>query len=80
MGYRSILESTPEAIQDLALSAHRRLREATELFVSNQNHSAIYLGGLSAEMFLKTACFFVQGASPGAPRRRAHSSFEAQEL
>jgi hypothetical protein len=66
MGYRSVLEATTEAIQDLELSAHRRLREATELFVSNQNHSAIYLGGLAAEMFLKTACFFVLGAPPGA--------------
>jgi hypothetical protein len=67
MGYRSALQSTPEAIQDLALSAHRRLREARHLLGVNQNHSAIYLGGLSVEMYLKTACFLVLKASPGDP-------------
>jgi len=65
MGYRSVLESTAEAINDLELSAHRRLEEATELYVAKRNHSAIYLAGLAAEMFLKTACFFVAGGRPG---------------
>lgn len=64
MGYRAVLEATQETVQDLELSAHRRLDEATHLFVAGRYHAAIYLGGLAAEMFLKTACFFVAGARP----------------
>ena len=36
-----------------------------ELFVAGRHHAAIYLAGLSAEMYLKTACYFLGGASPG---------------
>lgn len=65
MGYRAILEATPETVQDLELAAHRRLDEATALFVADKHHTAIYVAGLSAEMYLKTACFFLGGAKPG---------------
>lgn len=67
MGYRAILESSLETVQDHALSAHRRLDEAADLYIIGRYHSAIYLGGLAAEMFLKTACFFVGGAVPADP-------------
>ena len=65
MGYRALLEATPETVQDLELSARRRLDEATDLYLANRPHVAIYVAGLSAEMYLKTACFFVGGARPG---------------
>ena len=64
MGYRAILEANPETVQDLVLSAARRLDEAMELFIATRNHAAIYVAGLSAEMYLKTACFFLGGAAP----------------
>ncbi len=63
MGYRAILEATDETVQDVALAAARRLDEATTLLMFKRHHTAIYLGGLSAEMFLKTACFMVGGAN-----------------
>jgi hypothetical protein len=70
-GYRAILEGTAESVQDLELSAQRRLDEAAVLYVENRFHTAIYLAGLAAEMYLKTACFFLGGARPG-DRVQAH--------
>jgi hypothetical protein len=67
MGYRAVLEASPETVQDLEVSAHRRLDEAAALFVSDRYHTAIYIAGLSAEMYLKTACFFLGGARPADP-------------
>ena len=67
MGYRAVLEASPETVQDFELSAGRRLDEATTLYLSEKPHTAIYLAGLSAEMYLKTACFFLGGAMPGDP-------------
>jgi hypothetical protein len=67
MGYRAILEATSETVQDTTLSATRRLDEALTLFVHGQYHSSIYLGGLSAEMFLKSACFMLGGAQLADP-------------
>jgi hypothetical protein len=64
MGYRATLEQSPETVQDLELSAPNRLQEAMQLLVAGRHHTAIYLAGLAAEMYLKTACFFVDGAAP----------------
>ena len=64
MGYRAIIEAVPETIQDLEISAYRRLDEAVALFISNQYHTAIYIAGLAAEMYLKTACYDLRGAKP----------------
>jgi hypothetical protein len=64
MGYRTILEASPETVQDLELSAWRRLDEASVLCIGKKYHTSIYIAGLSAEMFLKTACFFLGGAQP----------------
>jgi hypothetical protein len=64
MSYRAFLETHPETVQDLELAARRRLDEAAALLIDGQHHSAIYLAGLSAEMLLKTACFFVDRARP----------------
>lgn len=64
MGYRTVLEGNPETVQDLEFSAIQRLEEALDLYVAGKNHAAIYLAGLSAEMYLKTACFFLGGAAP----------------
>jgi len=54
-------------VQDLEMSAYRRLDEATALYVVERNHTAIYVAGLAAEMYLKTACFFLGGAKPADP-------------
>lgn len=67
MGYRSIIETNPETVQDLELSALRRLDEAGVLYVNQKHHTAIYVAGLSAEMYLKTACFILGGARPADP-------------
>lgn len=67
MGYRAFLEATPETVQDLELAARRRLDEAMTLYIDEWPHTAIYLAGLAAEMYLKTACFFVEGAKPADP-------------
>lgn len=67
MGYRAVLEATDETVQEVSLAAVRRLDEAMTLFMYNRYHTAIYLGGLSAEMFLKTACFIVGGAGLADP-------------
>jgi len=67
MGYRSTLEGSTETVQEVTLAASRRLDEAQKLFVQTRYHTAIYLGGLSAEMFLKTACFAVDGAGLADP-------------
>lgn len=64
MGYRALLEASPETVQDLEISARRRLDEATVLYLADRPHTAIYIAGLSAEMYLKTACFFIGGARP----------------
>jgi hypothetical protein len=37
------------------------------LLIDGEHHSSIYLAGLSAEMLLKTACFFVDKAKPADP-------------
>lgn len=67
MGYRTDLEASPETVQDLEISAQRRLEEAVALYVMEKYHTAIYIAGLSAEMYLKTACFFLGGARPADP-------------
>ena len=50
MGYRALLEANPETVQDLELSARRRLDGATALYVAEHHHTAIYVAGLSAEV------------------------------
>ncbi|HEY1691719.1 MAG TPA: hypothetical protein VGG39_06140 [Polyangiaceae bacterium] len=64
MSYRAFLEAHPESVQDLELSARRRLDEAATLVIDGQHHSAIYLAGLAAEMLLKSACFLLARAGP----------------
>ncbi|HEY6459605.1 MAG TPA: hypothetical protein VIY73_05615, partial [Polyangiaceae bacterium] len=65
MTYRAVLQAHAESIQDLELSARRRLDEAATLVIDGQYHTAIYLAGLAAEMLLKTACFLLLRARPG---------------
>jgi hypothetical protein len=82
MSYRALLQSTVETVQDQTRSAELRLDEAVTLYLDGKYHSAIYMAGLAAEMFLKTACFFVSGAKNadpirllvGAVNRKAHKS------
>jgi|GEM_PF-5253965 len=67
MGYRAVLQAHHETVQDLELSAKRRLDEAWVLHAAQKYHTAIYVAGLAAEMYLKTACFFLDGARPSHP-------------
>src|SRR5262249_33647678 len=56
-----------ETVQDVTLSAARRLDEAEHLLYGGRHHSAIYLAGLSAEMYLKSAFAYLIGARPADP-------------
>ena len=67
MGYRAVLQASPETVQDLEISALYRLTDAKALHDARRYHAAIYVAGLSAEMYLKTACFFLGGAKPADP-------------
>jgi hypothetical protein len=74
MGYKDVLRASNETVQDLEASAKRRLEEAAALYIIGEYHIAIYIAGLSAEMYLKTACFFIDRATPAdevAPRLAA---------
>jgi hypothetical protein len=67
MAYRALLQATDETVQDVTLSATRRLDEAEQLLYGGRHHSAIYLAGLSAEMYLKSAFAYLIGARPADP-------------
>jgi hypothetical protein len=67
MAYRARLQSTYESVQDIALSAERRLDEAEQLLYKGRHHTSIYLAGLAAEMFLKSALAYLRGAAPANP-------------
>jgi hypothetical protein len=56
-----------ETVQDLVLAAEDRYWEGLELMVREQPYAGIYLMGYAAEMLLKTACFFFNGARPAEP-------------
>jgi hypothetical protein len=80
MAYRTQLQATHESVQDVALSADRRLDEAEQLLYAGRHHASIYLAGLSAEMYLKSALAYLHGAHPAhpidaylLPIRRAHT-------
>ncbi len=84
MAYRAQLQATQESVQDVALSADRRLDEAEQLLYAGRHHTSIYLAGLSAEMYLKSALAYLHGASPAnpidaylQPIRRAHGQRRA---
>jgi len=80
MAYRAQLQATQESVQDMALSAQRRLDEAEQLLYVGRHHTSIYLAGLAAEMYLKSALAYLRGAAPAdaidaylEPVRRAHA-------
>lgn len=77
MTLREHILSSPETISDLAWAAEQRFREAEELLYTGRFTGAVYLFGLSVEMWLKLACFYFRGARPSttvdsqlAPARR----------
>jgi len=78
MGYRAILKSSPETVQDLERAADLRLAESKSLQVAGKHHTAIYIAGLSAEMYLKTACFFLGGAKPADQVEPLRQAMEKQ--
>lgn len=79
MSYRARLQATQESVQDLTLAAQHRLDEAEQLLYAARHHTAIYLAGLAAEMYLKSAIARLRGATLATPIeavlepiRRAH--------
>ena len=65
MPLRSLLEPTPETVNDLVLAAEERYWDAYELAVQGRAFAAIYVAGFTAEMLLKVAGFRFDGAAPG---------------
>jgi hypothetical protein len=70
MSYRANLQATFESVEDVALSAQRRLDEAEQLLYVGRHHTAIYLAGLSAEMYLKVRARVPSRRRTGGPDRR----------
>jgi hypothetical protein len=67
MSYRAVIKGSSESVQDMTLSAERRLEEAESLLFADRPHSAVYLAGLAAEMYLKAAVAHALGALPYEP-------------
>src|SRR5438874_1112353 len=64
MTVREQILASPETLSDFAWAAEQRFREAEELLFVGRSGGAVYLLGLSAEMWLKLACFRLLGAVP----------------
>ncbi len=67
MTLRDNILNSPETISDLAWAAEQRFREAEVLMDARHITGAVYLLGLAAEMWLKTACFRSFGAGLSTP-------------
>lgn len=65
MPLRHRIQSEPETVQDLVLASNEKYWEGIELLTAGRQGAGIYLLGYSAEMTLKSACFQVDGATPG---------------
>jgi HEPN domain-containing protein len=63
MSYAARLMATKETVRDQMESADHRLDESQTLMLEGKYHIGIYVAGLAAEMYLKTACFLVTGAA-----------------
>jgi len=63
MSYAARLRATKETVRDQIESADHRLDESQTLILDEKYHAGIYIAGLAAEMYLKTACFLVRGAA-----------------
>jgi hypothetical protein len=77
MPLRIRLEANPETVQDFELASEQKYWEALELMTAGHRAAGIYLIGYAVEMWLKAACFRLDGAGPGhavrpylAPARR----------
>lgn len=56
-----------ETLSDLIWAAEERFRDGEYLLGATRLSGAVYLLGLSAEMWLKAACFRLRGATPATP-------------
>lgn len=63
MNYRATFPSSGETVGDVELSAWQRLDDALALYSQDRYHGAIYIAGFAAEMLLKTAAFYLGGAT-----------------
>jgi len=77
MSLRIRLEAAPETVQDFELASEQKYWEGVELMTAGHRAAGIYLVGYAVEMWLKAACFRLDGAVPGdmvrpylAPARR----------
>lgn len=71
MPLRNLIKASPETFSDLLLAADDRYREGEELLMRGEFDGCVYLLGYAAEMWLKAACFRLQGVPPTAPVKAA---------
>lgn len=57
----------PETVHDLETAGRARFWDAMELAIAGRTYAAIYVGGYSAEMLLKSATFRLRGAALHQP-------------
>jgi len=67
MTLRDQILTSVETLGDLVWAAEQRFREAEELLVTQHEAGAVYMFGISAEIWLKLSCFKFVGASPATP-------------
>jgi len=67
MALRDQILASVETLGDLVWAAERRFREGEELLVTNHEAGAVYMFGVSAEIWLKVSCFKFIGATPATP-------------
>ena len=67
MATRDQILSTTEIVSDLELAGEARFGDGEALLAEGRFAGAVYLLGLSAEMWLKVACFRVAGHTPATP-------------
>ena len=64
MPLRQKLQNEAETVGGLMVCAEEKYWEGLELMAAQKWGAGIYLMGYAAEMYLKTACFLVDGAKP----------------
>ena len=63
MSLRVRLEAAPETVQDFELASEQKYWEGVELMTAGHRAAGIYLVGYAVEMWLKAACFRLDGAA-----------------
>lgn len=69
MTLRRQIIGSQETLTDVTWAAEQRFRDAETPFRAGRFAGAVYLFGLSSEMWVKLACFHLRGATPSTPVR-----------